>query len=94
MKETAPCPWCTDGGRPFLHLSRKPFMSYTMRCNNCYASGPHVIIKDCDPRHAENWASNIENAQVEATKKWNSLSETLEQVQDDSMLRLNKAGIL
>ena len=74
MKETAPCPWCDDGGRPFLYLSRKPFMSYTVKCNDCNARGPHVIIEDRDPRLKEkDRVKIVKAAKTEAVAKWNGL---------------------
>jgi len=76
MKETAPCPWCDDGGRPFLYLSRKPFMSYAMQCNVCFSRGPHVIIKERDPRlKMKDREKLVKQAQDEATEKWNELYE-------------------
>jgi hypothetical protein len=76
MKETAPCPWCTDGGRPFLYLSRKPFMSYTVECTVCFARGPHVIINDRDPRlKLKDRDKLIKKAQGEAIERWNEIHE-------------------
>jgi hypothetical protein len=76
MKETAPCPWCTDGGRAFLNLSRKPFMSYTVQCNDCSACGPHVIIKGKDMRLSDTDRKKfIEEAQTEAIDRWNKLGD-------------------
>lgn len=88
MKETAPCPWCDDGGRPFLYLSRKPFMSYTMQCNVCFARGPHVIIKDRDLRLKDKDRKKIdEAAQTEATERWNGLRIKL---RDEELNRITK----
>lgn len=76
MKETAPCPWCEDGGRVFLYLSRKPFMSYTVQCNSCYASGPHVIIGTLNPRLKDKDREKLtKKAQDEAIKRWNELGD-------------------
>ncbi len=71
MNETAPCPWCTDGGRPFLHLSRDIGMSYAVRCNTCFARGPHVKIESEVSRR--DWSECSEKAQIKATGHWNKL---------------------
>jgi hypothetical protein len=68
MTETAPCPWCEDGGKPFLHLSRDPFMSYAVRCYTCHATGPHVKF---EPTQKRPWLETIEQPQIEAKKLWN-----------------------
>lgn len=76
MKETAPCPWCNNGGRAFLFLSRKPFMSYTVRCNDCNARGPHVIIENRDPRMKAKEREKIDlKAKTEAVNRWNELGD-------------------
>jgi hypothetical protein len=88
MKETAPCPWCDDGGRPFLYLSRKPFMSYTVKCNICGARGPHVIIEDLSTRLSKKKTDEVRNkAQDEALKHWNDLRIDL---RDEELNRLAK----
>jgi hypothetical protein len=76
MKETAPCPWCTDGGRAFLYKSRKPFMSYTVQCTTCDARGPHVIIQGQDMRlNDKDRKKFINEAQTEAIDRWNKLGD-------------------
>jgi hypothetical protein len=72
MTETAPCPWCEDGGKPFLHLSREPFMSYTVKCHTCFATGPHVKF---EPNQRRPWLETIAKPMVEATKLWNQINE-------------------
>lgn len=71
MKEIAPCPWCTDGGRPFPNRSRAPGLSYIVQCNVCFASGPAVkITANCSDR---DWAEKAEEARDESVKRWNEL---------------------
>lgn len=72
MTETAPCPWCEDGGKPFLHLSREPFMSYTMRCYTCFATGPHVKF---EPTQKRPWTETTAAPMAEATRLWNKRNE-------------------
>ena len=72
MKDTAPCPWCKEGGKSFLYLSRKPFMSYTVQCNTCFARGPHVTF-DPNIRSRKSMEEISKPARVEAIKLWNEL---------------------
>ncbi len=71
MKETAPCPWCKDKGRVFLHLTRNPAMSFSVQCTTCLASGPHVKIDAfC---FEKKWQKASKTAEVIATDRWNEL---------------------
>ncbi len=72
MKDTAPCPWCTDGGKPFLYLSRKPFMSYTIQCTACFSRGPHVIF-DPNSNRRKSRDDISAPAKKEATERWNDM---------------------
>ena len=72
MTETAPCPWCKDGGKPFLHLNRDPFMSYSVRCDICFAEGPHVTF---EPTQKRPWVETIAEPMAEATLLWNKRNE-------------------
>ena len=72
MKDTAPCPWCTEGGKTFLYLSRKPFMSYTVQCSTCFLRGPHVIF-DPNSNRRKSRDEISAPAKIEATKRWNEM---------------------
>ena len=51
-------------------------MSYAMQCNVCFSRGPHVIIKERDPRlKMKDREKLVKQAQDEATEKWNELYE-------------------
>jgi len=62
-------------------------MSYTVQCNICYASGPHVIIEKRDPRHVNEWHHSEKKAQAEAIEKWNELRIDL---RDEELNRIAK----
>lgn len=72
MTETAPCPWCEDGGKPFLHLSREPFMSYAVKCYTCLSTGPHVKF---EPSQKHPWEEITALPMTEATRLWNKRNE-------------------
>ena len=69
MSETAPCPWCKDGGKPFGHINRQPFFSVTIKCNSCHSEGPHVKF---NPNTRLDWDRTIAEAREEAVKLWNA----------------------
>jgi len=70
MSETAPCPWCKDGGKPFLHRTRTPNLGYAIVCTVCHSEGPHVLINanPCD----KDWEEKMTSAREEATNRWNT----------------------
>ena len=86
MTETAPCPWCKDGGKPFPQLNRDPFMSYAVRCYVCFAAGPHVMF---EPTQKRPWTETIEEPIAQSIERWNELYDIVREVLDPHEEALN-----
>ena len=71
MSDTAPCPWCEDGGKPFGHINRHPFFSVTIKCHKCFAEGPHVKFNPTPDGRPGKWEDIVAEARAEAEVKWN-----------------------
>ena len=68
---SAPCPWCKDGGKPFLHYCREIYFSYTVRCK-CGAQGPRIRFKMEDfQTERKSWEDFIAPIQQKAVEAWN-----------------------
>jgi len=77
MSETAPCPWCEDGGKPFLQKEHHPQFAYAMVCTSCGARGPHVKFTHSYGR--EGYEGMIAPVMEEATRLWNIRVEVQEE---------------
>jgi hypothetical protein len=69
VSDIDPCPWCTDGGNPFLHRNYEPFHSYTVQCKKCFAQGPHVKFTPSEYR--KTWEQVSVPAKEKAISRWN-----------------------
>ncbi len=69
MSETAPCPWCEDGGKPFLHKEHHPQFAYSVMCHTCGARGPHVKFTHDSGR--KSYDEHVAPFKEEATRLWN-----------------------
>lgn len=76
MTQAAPCPWCEDGGKPFLHQNGQPFFSYTVHCSKCFAQGPHAKFS---PDYKRTWAQVTDPAKAEALRMWNERAQQEEE---------------
>ena len=82
----APCPWCEDGGKPFLHKEHHPQFAYAVMCHSCGARGPHVKFTHGDGR--QSYESIVAPVREEALRLWNkqyvSLGETDAESSEDA----------
>ena len=69
---SVPCPWCEDGGEPFLHYCREIYFSYTVRCRSCGAQGPRIKF-NMEDFHMKRipWEDFITPIQQKAIDAWN-----------------------
>lgn len=69
MPDVAPCPWCEDGGKPFLHKEHHPKFAYAVMCHACGARGPLVTFDHGDGR--QRYEDIVNPVRAKAIRLWN-----------------------